>query len=103
MDRRWQLPGASARLVMEAQTRADDGMDLLRVETFQAPTAAGLPKEAELIGKIDKMATDLEALAKSAGRGTLRGPGHVERKSCGGIFSRSAGTPTGRPPAARRR
>ena len=31
-------PSASTRLVMEAQTRADDGMDLLRVETFQAPS-----------------------------------------------------------------
>jgi len=30
-------PSASARLVIEAQTRADDGMDLLRVETFHAP------------------------------------------------------------------
>ena len=33
-------PSASARMVMEAQTRADDGMELLRVETFQAPAAA---------------------------------------------------------------
>src|SRR5205823_6474102 len=36
-------PSSSMRLVMEAQTRADDGMDLLRVETFQAPNATGLP------------------------------------------------------------
>src|SRR6266480_4958376 len=41
-------PSSSMRLVMEAQTRADDGMDLLRVETFQAPNATGLPGEAEL-------------------------------------------------------
>src|SRR5436853_2227360 len=32
-------PASSARLVMEAQTRAEDGMELLRVETFQAPNA----------------------------------------------------------------
>jgi len=55
-------PSASARMVIEAQTRADDGMDLLRVETFQAPTASGLPSEAELSAKIDKMAADLKAL-----------------------------------------
>src|SRR4029077_7303279 len=36
-------PSTSARLIMEAQTRAEDGMDLLRVETFQAPAASGLP------------------------------------------------------------
>src|SRR5579862_4119229 len=35
-------PSASARMVMEAQTRADDGMELIRVETFQAPAASGL-------------------------------------------------------------
>ena len=29
-----ETPSATARLVMEAQTRAEDGMDLLRVETF---------------------------------------------------------------------
>ena len=45
------LPGASARLVMEAQTRADDGMDLLRVETFQAPTAIGIAERSRADGK----------------------------------------------------
>ena len=29
-------PASSVRLVIQAETRADDGMDLLRVETFQA-------------------------------------------------------------------
>jgi TldD protein len=55
-------PSVSTRLIMEAQTRADDGMELLRVETFQAPAASGLPSEAELSAKIDKMAEDLKAL-----------------------------------------
>ena len=36
-------PSAIARLVMEAETRADDGMDLLRVETFQADSPNQLP------------------------------------------------------------
>jgi predicted Zn-dependent protease len=56
------IPSASTRLVIEAQTRADDGMDLLRVETFQAPFAKGLPGETELNAKIEKMAADLKAL-----------------------------------------
>jgi predicted Zn-dependent protease len=55
-------PSESTRLVMEAQTRAEDGMELLRVETFQAPSATGLPDEAELSAKVDKMAADLKAL-----------------------------------------
>jgi len=58
-------PSASTRLVMEAQTRAADGMELLRVETFQAPSADGLPSEKELYGKIDKMAVDLKALREA--------------------------------------
>src|ERR1700730_14762719 len=41
-------PSASTRLIMEAETRADDGMELIRVETFQAPSAAGLPSESDL-------------------------------------------------------
>jgi TldD protein len=57
-----ETPSSSTRLVMEAQTRADDGMELLRVETFQAPSADGLPSEAELSAKIVKMADDLKAL-----------------------------------------
>ena len=56
------VPSASTRLIIEAQTRADDGMDLLRVETFQAPSAKGLPGETELNAKIEKMAADLKAL-----------------------------------------
>ncbi|HXM94262.1 MAG TPA: metallopeptidase TldD-related protein [Candidatus Dormibacteraeota bacterium] len=55
-------PSAITRLVMEAQTRAEDGMELLRVETFQAPSADALPPEAELNAKIEKMAADLKAL-----------------------------------------
>src|SRR6266478_6219631 len=58
-------PTASTRMVIEAQTRASDGMELLRVETFQAPSASGLPTESELTAKIDKMAADLHDLKKA--------------------------------------
>src|SRR5580704_1375163 len=57
-----ETPSATTRLIMEAQTRADDGKELLRVETFQAPSASALPSEAELNAKIAKMADDLKAL-----------------------------------------
>jgi TldD protein len=55
-------PSAIVRMVIEGETRADDGMELLRVETFQAPSANQLPSEAELIAKADKIGTDLNAL-----------------------------------------
>lgn len=80
------MPGASARLVMEAQTRADDGMDLLRVETFQAPTAAGLPKEAELMSKIDKMAADLAALRKAPVAEPYAGPAMLSGRAAAVFF-----------------
>ena len=64
-------PSISTRLVMEAQTRAEDGMELLRVETFQAPAASGLPPEAELNAKIEKMAVDLKAPAGGASGRTI--------------------------------
>jgi len=70
-------PSASTRLVMEAQTRADDGMELLRVETFQAPAASGLPSEAELTARVDKMAAQQQCFSTkslgTASKGTARG------------------------------
>src|SRR5882757_5544310 len=58
-------PSTTLRLVVYAATHAEDGMDLMRVETFQATTAAKLPSEAEVTAKIERMATDIQRL-KSA-------------------------------------
>ena len=79
-------PSASARLVMEAQTRAEDGMDLLRVETFQAPAAGGLPPEAELMGKIEKMAADLEALRNAPVAEPYDGPALLSGRAAAVFF-----------------
>ena len=79
-------PGASVRLVMEAQTRADDGMDLLRVETFQAPATSGLPSEAELDGKIEKMAVDLKALRNAPVAEPYAGPAILSGRAAAVFF-----------------
>ncbi len=50
------------RVAIEAQTRADDGMDLIRVETFQAGSLDQLPPATEIAARVEKMATDLKAL-----------------------------------------
>jgi TldD protein len=55
-------PSTTLRLVVYAATHAEDGMDLIRVETFQATTAARLPSEAEVTAKIERMATDIQRL-----------------------------------------
>ena len=79
-------PTSSTRLVMEAQTRADDGMDLLRVETFQAPNAKGLPAEAELTAKIEKMAADLSALRKAPVAEPYDGPALLSGRAAAVFF-----------------
>jgi TldD protein len=79
-------PTSSARLVMEAQTRADDGMDLLRVETFQAPDAKGLPAETELNAKIEKMAVDLSALRKAPVAEPYDGPALLSGRAAAVFF-----------------
>jgi predicted Zn-dependent protease len=79
-------PNSSIRLVIEAQTRADDGMDLLRVETFQAPTAKELPSEVELTAKIDKMAADLSALRKAPVAEPYDGPALLSGRAAAVFF-----------------
>jgi len=79
-------PSSSARLVMEAQTRAEDGMDLLRVETFQAPSALGLPAEADLASKIETMAADLSALRKAPVAEPYDGPALLSGRAAAVFF-----------------
>jgi len=79
-------PSASARLVIEAQTRAEDGMDLLRVETFQAPAASGLPDETEISAKIEKMATDLKALRAAPVAEPYDGPALLSGRAAAVFF-----------------
>jgi TldD protein len=80
------MPGSTARLVMEAQTRAEDGMDLLRVETFQAPVAGGLPSEKELMGKVEKMAVDLKALRNAPVAEPYDGPALLSGRAAAVFF-----------------
>jgi predicted Zn-dependent protease len=81
-----ETPSSSARLVMEAQTRADDGMDLLRVETFQAPAVSGLPSEAVLMAKADKMAADLKDLRKAPVAEPYDGPALLSGRAAAVFF-----------------
>lgn len=79
-------PSVSTRLILEAQTRADDGMELLRVETFQAPAASGLPGEAELTAKIDKMAEDLKRLRQAPVAEPYNGPALLSGRAAAVLF-----------------
>jgi len=55
-------PKAMVRISIQAETRADDGMELMRVETFQTETLEQLPAESEIVARLEEMAADLKAL-----------------------------------------
>jgi TldD protein len=79
-------PSTSARLIIEGQTRAEDGMELLRVESFQAPAPAELPAEAELLSKIEKIAADLQALRKAPVAEPYDGPAMLSGRAAAVFF-----------------
>ena len=55
-------PSHVARLVVVARTRAADGMDMFRDETFEADSAAHLPDQKTVVAKAMAIGKDLEAL-----------------------------------------
>ena len=50
------------RLFIEANAKADDGMELPRYESFAALSPQGLPDDATVLKAVDKMIADLKAL-----------------------------------------
>lgn len=79
-------PSAISRLVIEAQTRADDGMELLRVESFENPSLNDLPSESELLAKVDKMAADLKALREAPAAEPYAGPALLSGRAAAVFF-----------------
>jgi predicted Zn-dependent protease len=67
-------PHLQARLVAFAVTRADDGMDLFRAQTFEAETVDGLPTQAQMEAALREMGKSLEALRKAPVTEPFDGP-----------------------------
>ena len=59
---RVSTPNHVARLVVVGRTRAADGMELYRVETFESSDLTGLPDQKTLVAKTLAMAKNLEEL-----------------------------------------
>jgi predicted Zn-dependent protease len=55
-------PEQVARLVVLARTRAADGMDLFRAETFESDADGKLPEQAAILAKTEAMAKNLDDL-----------------------------------------
>ena len=79
-------PSATVRLTMEAQTQADDGMELMRVETFQAESADHLPGDTEIAARVDKMAADLKALRSAPLAEPYDGPALLSGRAAAVLF-----------------
>jgi predicted Zn-dependent protease len=79
-------PSAKVRLTIEAETQADDGMELMRVETFQAETADHLPGEGEIAARVDKMAADLKALRSAPLAEPYDGPALLSGRAAAVFF-----------------
>jgi predicted Zn-dependent protease len=80
------MPGATVRISISAETRADDGMELMRVETFQAETLEQLPPQAEVAARAEKMASDLKALRAAPVAEPFDGPALLSGRSTAVFF-----------------
>jgi predicted Zn-dependent protease len=79
-------PHLQARLVAVAVTRAEDGMDLFRVRTFEAETVAGLPAQPELEAAIRELGKSLEALRKAPVTEPFNGPAILSGRAAAVFF-----------------
>jgi predicted Zn-dependent protease len=79
-------PHLQARLLMIAVTRADDGMDLFRAQTFEAETADGLPAQPELEAAVRELGKSLEALRKAPVTEPFDGPAILSGRAAAVFF-----------------
>jgi predicted Zn-dependent protease len=79
-------PHQQARIVVLAVTRADDGMDLFRDQTFEAETVDGLPSQTELESAIRALGKSLEALRKAPVTEPFNGPAILSGRASAVFF-----------------
>jgi TldD protein len=74
------------RVSLEANARADDGMELDRYESFDAATLEGLAGETEMNRAADAIIADLKALRRAPLADPYIGPAILEGRSAGVFF-----------------
>ena len=74
------------RMMLLAETRADDGMELMSAETFQNSAIDKLPSQAELITTAQKMVTDLKQLRSAAVAEPYDGPALLSGRAAAVFF-----------------
>lgn len=79
-------PHRQARVVVFAVTRADDGMDLFRAQTFEAETADQLPSQAEMEASLRELGKSIEALRKAPVTEPFNGPAILSGRAAAVFF-----------------
>jgi predicted Zn-dependent protease len=83
---RVSTPSQVARLVIVARTRAADGMDLFRIETFEADATGNLPDQKALLAKTVAMAKNLEELRNAPITEPFDGPAILSGRAAAVFF-----------------
>jgi TldD protein len=79
-------PHTQARVVVFAVTRADDGMDLFRAQTFEAENIDGLPSQSEMENAVRELGKSLEALRKAPVTEPFDGPAILSGRASAVFF-----------------
>ena len=81
-----QCGTTGARLIVLARTRAEDGMDLYRVEAFDSHSAAGIPGDDTVRNAVQRMVRDLEKLRRAPVIEPYTGPAILSGRAAGVFF-----------------
>ena len=81
-----QTSQAFYRLSIFAYTKADDGMELPRFESFFSFTPEGMPDDAEILSMVAQMIQDLKALRTAPIVDPYTGPAILSGKASGVFF-----------------
>ena len=79
-------PNHVARLIVAARTRASDGMDMFRDETFEADSAGHLPNQAEVMTKVEALAKGLNDLRTAPITEPYNGPAILSGRAAAVFF-----------------
>jgi predicted Zn-dependent protease len=79
-------PGQLARLIVIARTRAADGMDLFRAETFESDAAGNLPDPSTVLAKTEAMAKNLDDLRSAPITEPYDGPAILSGRAAAVFF-----------------
>ena len=79
-------PNHVARLIVLARTRAADGMDLFRDETFEADSTGNLPSQAEVLAKTEALAKGLDNLRLAPITEPYNGPAILSGRAAAVFF-----------------